>query len=111
MENRIHRLNQITTGWVNYVGPAGARGRMKTLEGWIRRRLRACYWKQWKKTKTKHDNLARLGIDNDKAWEYANTRKSYWGTSNSPILNAIITTKYFKDIGYKSLFECYLLVH
>lgn len=111
MEYRIRRLNQITTGWVNYFGLADARGRMKSLDEWIRRRLRACYWKQWKKISTKHNNLIKLGIDNFKAWEYANTRKSYWRTSNSPILNTTLTIKYFDSIGYKSLTERYSLIH
>lgn len=111
MEYRIHRLNQITTGWVNYFGLADAKGRMKSLDKWIRRRLRACYWKQWKKIKTKHDNLVKLGTDNSKAWEYANTRKSYWRISNSPILSTTLTNKYFDNIGYKSLSDRYLLVH
>ena len=111
METRIHRLNQITTGWVNYFGLADARNRMKSLDEWIRRRLRACIWKQWKKIKTKHDNLVRLGVDNYKAWEFANTRKGYWRTSNSPILNATLTNKYFESIGYKSLSQRYQTVH
>ncbi|GEM_PF-7089956 len=32
--------------------------------------------------KTKHDNLKKLGINEYKAWEYANTRKGYWRISN-----------------------------
>ena len=36
---------------------------LKTLDEWLRRRIRLCYWKQWKRIKTKHDNLKRLGID------------------------------------------------
>ncbi len=58
----------------------------KELDEWLRRRIRMCFWKQWKKIKTKHDNLKKLGINENKAWEYANTRKSYWRISNSPIL-------------------------
>lgn len=111
MEYRIYRLNQITTGWVNYFGLADAKGRMQSLDAWIRRRLRACYWKQWKKIRTKHDNLVRLGTEDSKAWEFANTRKSYWRTSNSPILATTLTIKYFDNIGYKRLSERYLMVH
>ncbi|ABY91475.1 group II intron reverse transcriptase/maturase [Thermoanaerobacter sp. X514] len=111
MGNRIKRLNQITTGWVNYFGLADAKSIMKTLDEWIRRRLRACIWKQWKKIKTRHDNLVKLGVEEQKAWEYANTRKGYWRISNSPILNKTLTNKYFESIGYKSLSQRYLIVH
>lgn len=43
MEYRIERLNQVTTGWVNYFGLADAKGRMKSLDEWIRQRLTAVY--------------------------------------------------------------------
>ncbi|WHE07388.1 group II intron reverse transcriptase/maturase [Thermoanaerobacterium thermosaccharolyticum] len=111
MGYRIRRLNQITTGWVNYFGLADAKGIMRTLDEWIRRRLRACIWKQWKKIKTKYDNLIKLGLEKQKAWEYANTRKGYWRISHSPVLNITLTNKYFEGIGYKSLSKRYLIVH
>lgn len=111
MEFRLLKLNQATMGWINYFGIADAHNRIKSIEEWIRRRLRACIWKQWKKTKTKHDNLVKLGIENHKAWEFANTRKGYWRISDSPILNSTLTNQYFKKIGFKSLVERYQKVH
>jgi RNA-directed DNA polymerase len=59
---------------------------VKELDEWLRRKIRMCFWKQWKKIKTKHDNLVTLGIEESKAWEFANTRKGYWRMSNSPII-------------------------
>ena len=47
--------------------------------------------------KTKHDNLKKLGINEYKAWEYANTRKGYWRISKSPILSKTLTNKYLKE--------------
>jgi len=66
-----------------------------------------CYWKQWKKIKTRHDNLVKLGIDYFKAWEYANTRKGYWRISNSPILALTFTNKRLENLGYLSFTERY----
>ena len=70
-----------------------------------------CFWKQWKKIKTRHDNLVRLGIGSIKAWEFANTRKGYWRISNSPILARVITNEYLKKSGLQSIAEKYSLVH
>jgi group II intron reverse transcriptase/maturase len=78
MEYRMRRLRQVITGWLNYFGIADISRIAKELDEWIRRRIRMCFWKQWKKIKTKHNNLAKLGVKESKAWEYANTRKSYW---------------------------------
>lgn len=111
MEYRFLKLKQAIVGWVNYFAIADMRNILKTLDEWLRRRIRMCFWKQWKKIKTKHDNLVRLGIPNNKAWEYANTRKGYWRISNSPILSRALTNKYLKEIGLVSIAEIYSFVH
>jgi len=80
------------------------------LDEWTRRRIRMFYWKQWKKIKTKHDNLIKFGIDSFKTWEYANTRKGYWRISNSPILALTFTNKRLKNLGYLSFTERYVQV-
>ena len=94
MESRLKKLNQIMRGWINYYGIANAVAKLKELDKWIRRRLRACIWKQWKKISTRHRNLVKLGINKYKAWEYANTRKGYWRISKSPILSKSLNNIY-----------------
>lgn len=108
MELRSIKLRQIIVGWVNYFKLADMKSTLKTLDEWLRRRIRLCYWKQWKKIKTRHDNLKKLGIDEYKAWEYANTRKGYWRISNSPILARTLSNKYLKEQGFITLTEKYL---
>ena len=49
MYQRMVKLRQIIVGWVNYFGIADMRGLAKSLDKWLRRRIRMCYWKQWKK--------------------------------------------------------------
>lgn len=107
MEYRLRRLNDYTTGWINYFAIANAKSRIQVLEGWIRRRLRACIWKQWKKIKTRGRNLIKLGLPEWKAWEFANTRKGYWRISNSPILASTITNDYLENLGYRSIYKRY----
>ena len=111
MEWRLTKLNQITMGWINYFGIDEGKGKIQEIEGWIRRRLRACIWKQWKLPITGYKNLIKLGINRYKAYEYANTRKGYWRISNSPILSRTLTNKYLEQIGYMSIFKRYLKVH
>lgn len=87
VENILKRINRYTTGWLGYYSIANMESKMKSLNEWLRRRIRQIYWKQWKRIKTKHDNLVRLGINNSKAWEWANSRKGYWIISNNHILH------------------------
>ena len=93
-------LRQLIKGWVNYFRIADMKFLAQSLDGWTRRRLRMCTWKQWKKVRTRFRNLMKLGLGRQKAWEFVNTRKSYWRTSNSPILTRTITNERLKKRGY-----------
>lgn len=100
MDFRLLKLRQLIKGWVNYFRIADMKSLALSLDEWTRRRLRMCIWKQWKKVRTRFQNLMKLGLDRQKAWEFANTRKSYWRTSNSPILATTITNERLKKRGY-----------
>jgi RNA-directed DNA polymerase len=107
MKARVAKLNQTFQGWVNYYHLADMRTYCQTTDEWSRRRLRMCYWKQWKKIGARLDNLVRLGISDSKAWEFANTRKGYWHIANSHILSYSLTNDHFRKIGLSGLLECY----
>ena len=111
MDLRLLKLNDSIKGWINYFGIAIAKRKLSELDKWIRRRLRACIWKQWKKIRTRYRNLVKLGIDNWKAWEYANTRKGHWKISGSPILSKSLHNKYLESIGFVSLTQTYQMKH
>jgi group II intron reverse transcriptase/maturase len=111
MVYRLKKLAEITNGWVNYFGVADGETQLQKLDGWIRRRLRACIWKQWKKIKTRYKNLRILGATKEKAWEFANTRKGHWRISKSPIMSTTVTNERLEMKGYKSLVKRYHVVH
>jgi len=108
---RMYKLRQLIVGWVNYYGIADMIRLARALDEWLRRRIRMCIWKQWKKIKTRYKNLKRLGIPKSKAWEYANTRKGYWRIAGSPILTRTLGNDYLKKLGLVSIRERCLLVY
>ncbi|MEI6287600.1 MAG: group II intron maturase-specific domain-containing protein [Bacillota bacterium] len=87
----LRELKKYTIGWLGYYATADLRQRLVTINEWIRRRLRMYIWKQWKKISARFRNLKRLGIPENKAWEWANTRKGYWRIASSPILHRTLT--------------------
>lgn len=103
MEWRRDKLKRLIMGWVNYFRIADMQSTARELDGWTRRRIRTCYWKQWKKIKTKHDNLVRLGLDTSKAWEYANSRKGSWCIGGSVVLNHALSDGCLEKLGFPSL--------
>ena len=107
MRDRIEKLNRYLVGWLGYYQLADTPSVLAKLDGWIRRRLRMIRWKEWKKVKTKHRNLTKLGIKPNKAWEWANTRLGYWRIAKSPILDRALDNHYWLNQGLKSLLTRY----
>jgi RNA-directed DNA polymerase len=107
MEERIKELNQYLVGWCGYYALAETPSIFRGMDEWVRRRLRMCLWKQWKKPKTKVKRLLSLGIPKDKAVEWGNTRKGYWRIACSPILHRTLDNQYWKSNGLKSLMDRY----
>jgi RNA-directed DNA polymerase len=97
MELRIQKLNQYLVGWCGYYALADTPSIFKDLEGWIRRRLRLCYWKQWKLPKTRVRKPIGLGVDKHKAYEWENSRKGYWRIANSPILHRALNYAFWRN--------------
>lgn len=107
---RKERLNQIIRGWINYFKLADMKKLMEKMDQWTRRRMRMVTWKQWKKVRTRYKWLQKLGVNKEKAWEWANTRKAYWRIAKSPILSKTLTNDLFKKAKYISFLEYYLSV-
>lgn len=107
IEERKSRLNSLVRGWMNYFKLADAKKLLQGLDEWIRRRIRMVTWKRWKRIQTRFENLKRAGIDRERAWMWANTRKGYWRVANSPILKRAIPNDLLKRAGYLSLIGCY----
>jgi len=98
---RVEKLRRYIMGWINYFKIADMKSLLRSTDEWMRRRIRMIFWKQWKRVKTKFEKLQSLGINKQKAWEYENTRKSYWRTSNSPpILSKSLGNNTIKELGF-----------
>ena len=103
MLQRFRELRQLFTGWYNYFKLAELKRVARDIDGLIRRRLRMCYWKQWKKPWTKYTNLKKLGIPGREAWLSAKSSKNYWRMAQTPIINKAISNKVLKEAGFISL--------
>jgi len=103
---RILRLNLYLRGWIQYFSLSDTPYILNMLEGWIRRRLRMCLWKQWKKIRTKYRNLIKLRLPDWAALSLANTRKAYWHIAGDS-LNSVLPNAYWANLGLMSLTNRY----
>lgn len=104
-------LKEYIQGWIGYYKLAEMKSFLQSVDEWLRRRLRMCIWKCWKKVKTRFTNLIKCKIDRDKAWQWANTRKSYWRTSISPILCIALPNNALRMAGYTFLWDYYSKIY
>lgn len=58
---KIHNLNPLLRGWANYFRFAKCASIFRNLMSWIRRRLRMCKMREWKRWKALHRAMRRRG--------------------------------------------------
>ena len=109
-EYRALKLTQYIRGWVNYFGMADMKKLLQTTDEWLRHKIRAIYWKQWKKVKTKYKELKKLGVENEKAWICANMRNGNWFCSGYFVLQTAFNNKKLRELGYPTFTEFYLKI-
>lgn len=107
-EVREKKYQEYVQGWVEYFRLADMKGLLIKTDEWARRRIRAVYWKQWKRIKTKYRMLKALGLEDWKVKELAYSRKGYWRMAKA--LNQIFSKKIIAKLGYTSMLDYYLIV-
>ena len=109
-EYRALKLTQFIRGWVNYFRMADMKSMLKINDEWLRHRIRAIYWKQWKKVKTKFKELKKLGVEEEKAWICANMRNGNWFCSGYITLQGAFNNKKLRELGYPTFTEFYMKI-
>ncbi len=103
----MQEIKVYMTGWLNYYGIAFLKTKMREWDEWLRHRIRAYIWKQWKKTKTKLKNLMKLGVPEYYAYMAANSRRGYWFTANTGAVTRGITNERLIRAGFFELSPAY----
>jgi len=101
------KLKQFITGWVQYFKLADMKSLLKSTDEWMRHRIRALIWKQWKKIRTKYRNLRKLGISHSGAYKVANTSKGYWRAVEGVIVKTALTNDRLRQSGYMFFSDYY----
>ena len=103
MEYRLHKLGQYVRGWTAYYGISQYYRPVPELDDWIRRRIRMCYWKQWRWVRTKIKNLLDLGVSLKTAIQHGVSSKSFWHMARTPALQQALSNAWLKAQGLVSV--------
>ena len=111
MGYQLFKVSQFLRGWINYYGIANAYQASVELDHWLRRRVRMCYWRQWRKPRTKVRNLLKRGVKIQAAVACGITSKGPWRSSKTPGIQQALNDAYLAKAGLYSLRKGWIKVH
>src|ERR1700726_605389 len=101
----VKKLSVYLVGWRGYFGFCQTPSVLRKLDRWLRRRLRAIVWKQWKRGTTPYAELRRRGVARDLAARTAGSPHGPWRLANSPALTIALPNAFFAALGLASVAE------
>lgn len=104
MPTLLKKLNPYIRGWANYYGHGNVKTLFKTLDTWIRRRVRMVQMRSWRNPRRIWSILMRKGWKKDKMLSLSMTR---WRNSACQMVHAALDLKWFEKIGFVSLLSVY----
>ena len=109
LDERLKKLKQQITGWVNYFRIAEMKWILNRMDGRLRMRIRVIIWKQWKVAKKRYESLRKLGIRHNEAC-IAYSDKGYQVLCKSTTIHRALTNKRLERRGLVTLSSHYAKV-
>jgi RNA-directed DNA polymerase len=111
MDYRYYKLAEYIRGWMNYYGISEYYRPIPETDHWIRRRMRMCYWKQWRHCRTRVRNLLKLGVKPNVAIPMSLSRKGPWKMARTLATQNGMTNQWLEDQGLVSVKEQWVNIH
>src|SRR5216684_3340752 len=105
METTIEELAPYLRGWRSYFGFCETPEVLVYLTRWVRLRLRAALWRQWKTYRRRRAALIALGVRPRLAGNTAGSGRGPWYLARSKALSVGLSNAYFQSLGLPSLVE------
>ena len=107
---RFVRL-KLSVYWMGYFRITEYYRPIPQLDQWIRRRIRCCFIKQWRKPKTRYRNLIRLGVDHIRAASIVASSKGYYRLSKTFAVQQALNDSLLAKLGLVSLKDLWIRFH
>ena len=105
MKTTMEELAPYMRGWRSYFGFCETPEVLVGLTRWVRLRLRAAMWRQWKTPRRRRAALLELGVRERLASNTAGSGRGPWYLAKGKALAVGLSNAYFKSLGLPSLFE------
>jgi RNA-directed DNA polymerase len=101
----IAELAPYMRGWRSYFGFCETPEVLISLTRWIRLRLRAALWRQWKTPRRRLEALLALGVRPRLARNTAGSGLGPWYLARAKALSVGLSNAYFKSLGLPALID------
>src|SRR5580704_10774236 len=105
LETTMEVLAPYLRGWRSYFGFCETPEVLLSLARWVRLRLRAARWRQWKTQRRRRAGLLALGVSPRLARNTAGSGHGPWYLARSQALARGLSNAYFRSLGLPSLIE------
>jgi RNA-directed DNA polymerase len=105
MRTTIDELAPYMRGWRGYFGFCETPEVLLSLTRWVRLRLRAAMWRQWKTPRRRREALIELGVRSRLASNTAGSGLGPWYLAKAKALSVGLSNAYFKSLGLPLLVE------
>ncbi len=105
IETTIEELAPYMRGWRSYFGFCETPEVLLALTRWVRLRLRAALWRQWKTARRRRAALLELGVRERLASNTAGSGRGPWYLAKAKALSVGLPNAYFKSLGLPSLVD------
>lgn len=105
LQAAIEALAPIIRGWVAYYRLARVRAPFEALDKWVRRRLRAAFWRQWKRPRTRAERLVERGVKPSLAWGLACCGHGPWWCAGQWTMSQAISAAALAGMGLVSFLD------
>jgi RNA-directed DNA polymerase len=105
METTMEELAPYLRGWRSYFGFCEMPEVLIGLSRWVRLRLRAALWRQWKTPRRRRAALLALRVPLRLARNTAGSGRGPWYLARSQALAMGLSNAYFRSLGLPSLIE------
>jgi RNA-directed DNA polymerase len=105
IEATMAELAPYMRGWRSYFGFCQTPEVLRSLTGWVRRRLRCALWRQWKTPRRRRAALLELGVRPRLASSMAGSGRGPWYLALTHTLHVWLSKAYFHSLGLPSLVE------
>ena len=103
IQRRFGELRSYFQGWISYFRYGLNKTQLRYLDKWIRRRIRACYWRQWYRVRTRVKMLIKLGVRRDEAITHGCSGRGPWVMSSSAAVHVALNNDYLSKAGLANL--------